>query len=224
MDKDSERALATKHGARSVVGFSQQNNFCRGYVAWWLRRRIKLGSQGKQSNFFNGGGNHSFNILSPMPGQLFKGTRFVMDNEEKSKPQKLAVAFQGASVLAMNNYIQTGEGPDKRQKPDRKNLVTISRELSGSVNMFKQIFEEQRDCIYLKMKCEGKLDHAVGLDLTKSVTYFDPGLGEFVFDTKDQFFNWWLACYQDRKNPPKPPNSAFFPFEDTFIYWVYMII
>ncbi len=229
MTKDEERALAQRYGA-AVVGYTQYENLCRGYVAWWLRRRIKNAAGTKPSNFFVA---PRFQALSPMPGQQFKGSRFELDNEEKSKPHLLAGIFAN-DLAAMHQYIATGDAPGKAQK-DRRALVSkpahlIPEKLDGGRRLSDVVEHASADrCVlYIRMLCDAKLDHAVGLDLLagKSVTFFDPGLGEFAFAALDPFIRWWSECYAAKDDAQKSAAqaSAFKLYNGAFEWACYKLL
>jgi hypothetical protein len=64
--------------------------------------------------------------------------------------------------------------------------------------------------------------HALGLDClgqtTTQVRYFDPNLGEFLFQDIDKFVEWWRKCYLTRNDG----GGAFGMMKDAFTAYFYV--
>lgn len=198
MNSEGERNLAKQRYKAIVIPFCQgDDNICKGYVSWWVRKRAKGKSIWSENYFREFGG------------------RFIgMDDNDKgySKASAFQNLFFGND--ADRDYITKGarKGKDKAAKEILKlfktvSAMAVSKKASDALNLIAHFYlaEVRNDLATISiMTLKGS--HAIGLDCSApTIYYFDPNLGEFNFPSEESLSHWWQACYKDRRNG----NGAF---------------
>jgi hypothetical protein len=217
-----------------VIPFNQPEDTCAAYVAWWIRARLQQKLFSRRKYFdrqhdlakYDPGAGYS----DALEGMLVTGERGA------SKAQALQANLARAGREAIQAYITRGVRKDKEDRAWKevadnvKSVQTttvfhlrLPESLPGTWGLAPGLgrsFEEVargRLAAHYSLVMRGAKSHAVGLDCTEDVRYFDPNLGEFRFPIVGALCWWWEWCLVETNNPNGDrKRNAFARFGNNF--------